>query len=153
MTIAWNVDNLKLLHVDHSEVTMIADYLKLIQRKIMIKRGILHEYLRMMLDYWTTGEVIISMISYIKQIVDAFLDEISTTMASSPLHHLFQIHKESKTIKLPEKMAVSFHQWLEVVLTNLTQAGFRVNPKKSTFCSDAVEYLWSLLTFIGLSLF
>ena len=67
-TITSHVDDLKLLHVDPSVVTMIINKLKdaytgnsSIKDELTITRGKVHDYLGMLISYETTGEVCITM--------------------------------------------------------------------------------------------
>ena len=59
-TIGWNVDNLKISHVDSEVVDDIIN--KLYERygkeaPMVTKRGKIHDYLGMMLDYNIDGKV------------------------------------------------------------------------------------------------
>ena len=65
ITIVWHVDDLQISHVNKNVVTqLIKDLDKVYGRDassnktlLTVKRGKLHEYLRMLLDYLTLGKV------------------------------------------------------------------------------------------------
>ena len=72
MTVAWHVDNLK---VSHKKLSAIQEFAKLLNEEfgketpITESYGRKHEYLGMLLDYSTPGEVIISLEDYIRLIL------------------------------------------------------------------------------------
>jgi hypothetical protein len=80
LTICWHVDDLKILHVDPDVITRFITWLKKNFETIFndgsgtmkITRGKIHEYLGMTLDFSTPGELKISMIPYIKEIIAHF---------------------------------------------------------------------------------
>ena len=52
MRVTWNVDNLKVSHKDPYQITKFAGYLSIIyDKKLEVKRGKVHDYLGMNLDY------------------------------------------------------------------------------------------------------
>jgi hypothetical protein len=54
--LTWHVDNIKMSHDDHNEVTRVIDWLKCIYVDNMhVSRGLVHDYLGMTLDYSTKG--------------------------------------------------------------------------------------------------
>jgi hypothetical protein len=66
-TLTWHVDDTKMSHDDHKEVTRVIDWLKGIYGDNMhVWRGLVHDYLGMTLDYSTKGEVKVTMVDYLK---------------------------------------------------------------------------------------
>jgi hypothetical protein len=51
------VDDIKMSHKDPKEVTKVIDWLKIYGKNMHVSRGLVHDYLRMTLDYSTRGEV------------------------------------------------------------------------------------------------
>ena len=80
LTVVWNVDNLKVSHIDGGVVTRMAAWLKKTYECLFkdgygamkLNRSMIHEYLGMTLDYSTRGEVKITMYNYIRDIVTDF---------------------------------------------------------------------------------
>ena len=71
LTVVWHVDDLKVSHKDPFEVTRFAHYLsKIYGPKLTVKRGKVHDYLGMNLDFRDNGKVKISMIPYLQRILD-----------------------------------------------------------------------------------
>lgn len=71
-TIGWHVDNLKISHVDKDVVEeIVAAFSRRYGRKaeLMIKRGKVHDYLGMTIDYSIPGKVKFSMYNYIDGLV------------------------------------------------------------------------------------
>ena len=63
LTITWHVDYLKVPHKDQSEVKKIVEYLQGIYGDQMtVRRGKVHDYLGMTLDYSEKGVLKVSMI-------------------------------------------------------------------------------------------
>jgi hypothetical protein len=80
LTIVWHVDDFKVSHVSSNALTKMANWLKSTYERLFddgsgemkICRGKIHEYLGMTLDYTVDGEVKITMIPYVKEIVQQF---------------------------------------------------------------------------------
>ena len=111
MTITWHVDDLKISHVDANEVEKMIKYLKSIYgQKITEKRGKVHDYLRMTIDYTKRCEVQVSMIPYIKTIIEEFPEEISNVASSPASDRLFQVRDKEEAVPLnKEKNTVFKH--------------------------------------------
>ena len=79
-TICWHVDDCKLSHVDKKVNTKFIDVLRNEYEtifedgsgKMKISRGKKHKYLGMNLDFSTKGQVMISMIEFIDELLAAF---------------------------------------------------------------------------------
>ena len=58
MKVTWHVDDLKVSHKDPYQITKFASYLSIIYgKKLAVKRGKVHDYIGMELDYYEEGLV------------------------------------------------------------------------------------------------
>jgi hypothetical protein len=100
LTVIWHVDDLKVSHVSSNVVTKMADWLKSTYERLFddgsgemkICRGKIHEWLGMTLDFTVDGEVKVTMIPYVKEIVQQFQehDNSTKTAATPAAEHLFK---------------------------------------------------------------
>jgi hypothetical protein len=110
MTVCWHVDDLKVSHVDPSEVAKFGQWLSdTYGIAVAEHRGKVHDYLGMILDFTMEGCVIINMTEYIKTILDDFPEEITGTKTTPAADHLFQVREEDEARFLPEEQATAFH--------------------------------------------
>ncbi len=76
MTVTWHVDDLKVSHVEETEVEKFVDFLKANFEKNDLKvthhRGAIHNYLGIGLDYSEKGKFEVSMIPYLCRLLDGF---------------------------------------------------------------------------------
>ena len=80
LTIVWHADDLKISHRLPSVVTKMIAWLKSTYERLFsdgsgvmtVKRGKVHEYLGMTLDFSVEGEVKVTMIPYVKEIIEQF---------------------------------------------------------------------------------
>ena len=56
-----------------------------------VKRGKIHDYLGMDLDWSVGGKVTISMIKYVYTILEEFIEVVKKTAATSARDNLFQV--------------------------------------------------------------
>lgn len=99
-TIAWHMENLKILHVNTKVVTMVVNLLdglygqQIVDRKqvaITVHRGKVHEYLGMTLDYTESGVIKINMQDYVRKILDKMPEDMNGTATSPAADHFFQV--------------------------------------------------------------
>jgi hypothetical protein len=99
-TIVWHVDDLKISHVDPKVVTTILNLLdskygqEIVGGKrapLTVKRGKLHDYLGMTLDYSEPGCVKVDMTDYVTKILDETPEDMEGTATSPASAHLFKI--------------------------------------------------------------
>ncbi len=109
MTIVWHVDDLKASHVDTNIVTEITEWLKSTYGDLKVNCGKKHKYLGMDLDFTLPGEVKISMIPYVQNILNKFLEEIGKSASNPAADHLFWVREEQDLRHLPEEQALAFH--------------------------------------------
>ena len=67
--------------------------------KLSVKRGWVHDYLVMDLDYYTKGEIKIGMIKYLQKVEDEFPEPILGTSKSPAGEHLFQVREDTDPSK------------------------------------------------------
>jgi hypothetical protein len=98
LTIAWHVDDLKILHVDTKVVDSLIDDLDREFGKetpLSKSRGKIHDYLGMTLDFSINGQVMVTMINYIKMICMDLPKEMVGSAATPAASHLFRIDDEN----------------------------------------------------------
>jgi hypothetical protein len=122
-TITWHVDDLKLSHVDLSEVTIMIKWLKSIYgQDIRVSHGKKNDYLGMDLDFSVPGEVSVTMIDYLKGVIQDFPQEITGRATSPAADHLFTIRSEKDRKPLEEKRAIAFHHSVAQLLFTTTRS-------------------------------
>ena len=82
-----------------------------------IRRGKVHEYLRMDLDFSSAKTLKIGMIKYIKKICDNFPEEIKSAPATPAAEHLFNVCEDNKHKLLPAEQALAFHHTVAQLLS------------------------------------
>jgi len=109
-TIIWQVDDLKISHVDKRAVE---DVLKQLTTKfgqdapLTTCRGKILDYFGMKIDYCRKGKVTFSMENYIKQILEEAPYDMEGIAKTPAACHLFNINDGAK--KLLEEQAQLFH--------------------------------------------
>ena len=96
MTVTWHVDDLKISHMESDEVTKCIEHFKKIYRNRMtVRRGKVHDYLRMDLDFSSPKVLKIGTIKYIKKVIEEFPEEIKSvapeeikSVAATPAKHM-----------------------------------------------------------------
>jgi hypothetical protein len=118
MTITFHVDDCKLSHKDPKQMDAMIKWLRQEYEsifedgtgKMQVSRGKIHKYLGMTIDYSTPGQVKITMLEYIQEILDAF-DKAepkgSGTKTSSAPANLFRVDEDC--VKLGPIRAKAFH--------------------------------------------
>lgn len=109
MTITWHVDDLKISHKYDIEVTKIIQWFESIYGNVRVSRGKVHDYLGMNLDYTDRGKVKISMVPFLKQVIDEFPEAITGSAASPAAAHLFDVRDDAERTILDETRARAFH--------------------------------------------
>jgi hypothetical protein len=116
-TILWQVDDLKISHVDAKVNTGI---IKLINNEfgkeapITITRGPIHDYLGMTLDYSDPGKVKIKMIDYVEKMLADLPNEMEGEAPTPAGNHLFAVN-DNQT-KVDEDRAQFFHTYVAKML-------------------------------------
>ena len=105
-TAAWHVDDIKLSHIQSNIIDDLINTLNLEYGKetpLTIKRGKVHEYLRMMIDFSTPGQVQFSMQLYIDTLISECPDDIVTgTLSTLAGSHLFCTNPLATKLATPQ---------------------------------------------------
>ena len=94
MTVVWHVDDLKVSHVDPKEITLFAICMsKKLGGKLplTVRRGKVHDFLGMDMDWSDKGKVKCSQIKYLAQVIRDFPERITGSASSPASDHLFQV--------------------------------------------------------------
>ena len=111
------VDDLFIVSDDKSQVDQTIEHLREIYLDITVKRGKVHDYLGIRLDFRNEGEVFMSMSQYVKEIVtSAGITGTADTPAASDL---FDIDKESP--QLSNQGREKFHRIVAQCLYDVTR--------------------------------
>jgi hypothetical protein len=109
-TITWHVDYIKMSHKDPKEVTKVIDWMKGIYGDNMhVSRGLVHDYLGMTIYYTTKGEVKVTMVDYIKEVLVDFPGVIDGTAPMPASEHLFDVRPDEERTFLNKEQARVFH--------------------------------------------
>ena len=109
-TLVWHVDDMKISHadskvVDHIIRTLEQEFGK--EAPLTIRRGKIHDYLGMTLDFTNPGKVTIRMEEYIKSMLTELPEDMDGMATTPAAEHLFKVN-ETPTY-LNEKEAMFFH--------------------------------------------
>ena len=92
-TIVWHVDDLKVSHKQTSVVDEKISYLRTKYEKVgtmTVRRGKVHDYLGMTLDFSQPGKFIVSMENYLDAVLNNLPEEMNGTALSPAADHLFK---------------------------------------------------------------
>jgi hypothetical protein len=99
MTVSWHVDDLKVSHSEEKTVTEFMEWLEMQYGKIgevKTKRGKVHDYLGMKLDYSVPGQVSVDMSEYVAHMLDGFPKEMIEKKSKTPWNDdLFKVDEKS----------------------------------------------------------
>jgi len=136
-TIVWHVDDLKISHVDKSAVN---DVISLLSKEfgkeapLTIKRGNVHEYLGMTLDYSISGKVKIIMSDYINNILNGLPEDMDGESPTPAANYLFDINMSNPTLLDKEKREF-FHQTVAKLLFLCKRARPDIQTAVSFLCT------------------
>ncbi len=83
---------LKLSYVDENEVTKMIEWLKgLYGKGMQASWGEKHDYLGMDDDFSKVGEIRVTMINYLKEVISEFPKQINGSVTSPVADHLFDV--------------------------------------------------------------
>ena len=110
MTVTWHVDDLLSAHIDPVENTKFGVYLATKYGDgLTIKRGKVHDYLGMDLDFSSDGVAKVGMIKYIRDIENDFPEPLGASAATPAADHLFKIRDPEEARLLDEPRKEAFH--------------------------------------------
>ena len=107
MTITWHVDDLKVSHKNPWRINEVVEKLMQIYGNIKIKRGKIHNYLVICLDY--LKKLKISVKDYKDKIINELPEVIKRTASTPAVDYLFQIKDKTEASKLDKERAITFH--------------------------------------------
>jgi hypothetical protein len=134
LKVVWYVDDLKISHVDSAVVDDMIDSLRKESGQVSdltIRRGKVHDYLGIKIDYSTSGKVIMSMSDYIlSQLIEETPDELlKGSVTSAAGNHLFKTNPTSE--RLDSETSVLYHH----LTAKLLYLAKRVRPDLQTAVS------------------
>ena len=111
LTIVWHVDDLKLSHkdsmvIDEIIVSLKAEYGKV--GEMTIRRGKIHDYLGMTLDFSKPGKFTISTENYLDEVLKGLPEDMNGTSTLPAAEHLFRTRNNAA--KLTDEEAEMFHR-------------------------------------------
>ena len=109
-TLVWHVDGMKISHANSRVVDSIIRTLEQEFGKeapLTIRRGKVHNYLGMVLDFTNPGKVTIRMEDFIKSMLTELPEDMDGMATTPAAEHLFKVNKAP--IYLNEKEAMFFH--------------------------------------------
>ena len=112
MTIIWHVDDFKVSHAEESELDDFIQWVKDNYEDpeigmVKVTCGKVHNFLGMVLDFTSDGEVKIDMQEYVDKMIESFPYDDVKTATTPAANHLFQVRDEVKVLE--EERAVKFH--------------------------------------------
>jgi hypothetical protein len=109
-TMVWHVEDIKMLHEEEHEITWMITWLESIYGEDMrVSWGRVHDCLGMTLDFTKKGEVKITMIDYLKGVINNFPEEITGTAMSPATKNLYDVRPNEERTVLGEEQARAFH--------------------------------------------
>jgi hypothetical protein len=123
LTMIWHVDNLMASCEDNFELTKILCYFgKIYGTKLSMHTGQKHEYLGKDMEFNKDGTLEVLMITYLKNVIEQFPEEISGRASSPVAEHLFVVRDKSEVRVLEEERALAFHPMVAQLLFMCTRA-------------------------------
>ena len=141
-TVLYHVDDCKVSHVDSRANDEFIDWLRENYEsifedgsgKMKVHRGKVHDFIGMKLDFTTKGQVQVSMLDYIQEILDTY-DKVEPkdggTKTTAAPKNLFVVNEDCK--KLSQEKTVAFHN----IVAKILFATKRARPDTCT----AIAYL------------
>ena len=110
MTVTWHIDDLLASHINPVENTKLGIYLATKYGDgLTIKRGKVHDYLGMDLDFSSDKVAKVGMIKYIRDIENDFPEPLGTPAATPAADHLFKIRDPDEARLLEDPKKEAFH--------------------------------------------
>ena len=98
-TITWYVDDMKLSHVHSEVVTHVIERIEQHFGKMTVRRGHVHEFLGMIIDYSDPGVAHISMKSYLKEAIRDSQLGITRSATTPAQRNLFDVDPSSTSLE------------------------------------------------------
>ena len=112
MTVVWHVNDLKVSHVDTTEVEKFVRQMEETfgnDTPLTVSCGQVHDYLGMTLDFRTKGEVQINMEHYIDMILQDAPEGMKGTATTPAASHLFKVNNTDPQFLGAEKKKIFVH--------------------------------------------
>lgn len=138
-TITWHVDDLKSSHVNSKVNDEFIEWLEKMYGDdelghVKAVRGPKHDYLAMVLDFSTPGEVKVDMTNYVKSMVEDFPEQLGQRQVSAPwTENLFKVRANSP--KLGKEKAEQFHTFVAKGLFVTKRARQDIQPAIAFLCT------------------
>ena len=111
------------------------EWLEGIYGELRITRVNVHEYLGMKLDFRTTGEIWVTMVYYLKGVLED-LPEVTTGRSMIPAaNNMFQVRPEDKRMLLNEERATAFHHTVSQLVFVTSSARNDIKMDVSFLCT------------------
>ena len=110
-TIVWHVDDLKISHVDPKVVDEVIASLKAEYGQVgemTVRRGKVHDYLGMKLDFSKPKQVVVNMEEMIDEILSDAPEDMDGVATTPAADYLFKVRDSAP--KLDEERAILFHR-------------------------------------------
>jgi hypothetical protein len=94
-TIIWHVDDLKISHVDFVTVDAVISTLEQefgTEAPLTVQRGKIHDYLGMILDFSTSGKLVVFMEPYIRSMIEDMPMDMIGTAENPAAPHLSNVN-------------------------------------------------------------
>jgi hypothetical protein len=108
-TVLCHVDDLKMSHMEYDEVTSMINWLEGIYGDMKVSLGKKQYYLGMTIAYTKKGEVKVTIIDYMKGVIEDFPEVITGRSATPAADNLFEVRPDESTVLLEEKRAQAFY--------------------------------------------
>ena len=103
MRVVWHVDDLKVSHKSEFDITRFADYLISIYGGLSSSGDKVHDYLGTNLDFSDKGQLQVSMIPYLINVLMEFPEELGAAALSPALDNMFKVRPENEAIYMAEE--------------------------------------------------
>ena len=123
LTVVWHVDDLLGSCEDDFELTKFSCYMAGIYGpKLSMHMGKKHDYLGVTMEFCDDGALEVSMVDYLKNVLDEFPERIQGRAATPAHDKLFVVRDDKEAKKLSEEQAVAFHHTVAQLLFMATRA-------------------------------
>ena len=121
--VVWHVDDLMASCEDYFELTKFLCHMgRIYGPSLSMHLGKKHDYLGVDMEFCDDGALEVSMIKYLKNVIDEF-PELIKGRAVTPAHDkLFVIRDGKEARKLSEEQALAFHHTVAQLLFMATRA-------------------------------
>ncbi len=117
LSVIWHMDDLMASCEDDFKLTKFLCYLgKIYGTKLSMHTGQKHEYWGMDMEFNKDGTLEVLIITYLKNVIEQFPEEISGRASSPAAEHLFAVRDKIEARVLEEERALAFHHTVAQLL-------------------------------------